>query len=107
MALPHAAPAEAIELAALRQPGTLSSALFKTEQLEVMHLVVDAGKSLPPHHVAGPMTVQCLAGEVRFSAAGKNVELRTGQMLYLLGGETYSLVALHDSALLVTLVLQG
>jgi quercetin dioxygenase-like cupin family protein len=53
------------------------------------------------------MTVQCLAGEVRFSAAGKNVELRTGQMLYLLGGETYSLVALHDSALLVTLVLQG
>lgn len=40
---------------------TPSYALLKARQLEVMRLVLLAGKSMPEHQVTGEITVQCLA----------------------------------------------
>lgn len=108
MALTHADPAQPFDVrplgAALAQ--SKSTALFKSEQLEVMRLVLPAGRSLPPHRVDGEITVQCLEGRVNFDADGGRTVLSAGQMLYLRGGVAHSLEAIADASLLLTVVLR-
>jgi hypothetical protein len=64
MAIPHALPGQAIDVAPLgtRLSSEQTIALFKSADLEVIRLVLPAGKSLPPHKVAGEITIQCVEG---------------------------------------------
>lgn len=106
MAIQHAKPSEVISLplgAALA--GSRTTTLVKTDQLELIRLVVAAGKEIPMHQARGPITVQCLEGQVVFISDGKTQELRAGQMLYLLAGEPHALKGVEDASLLVTLLL--
>src|SRR5690606_39970795 len=52
-------------------PDQQTTTLIKTDQLEVLRLVLPAGKAIPPHRVSGEITVQCLEGSVEFIADGK------------------------------------
>ena len=52
---------------ARRWPGARSHALFKSNDLEVMRIVLRAGQELPPHTVSGEITLQCLEGRIAFS----------------------------------------
>ena len=107
MAIPHARPGQIVDI--LSADGTLPSAnsfaLFKSEQLEVMRIVLPAGKAFPPHRVAGEITVQCLDGHIDFSVDGVSQHLRPGQLLHLAGGVLHGLVGVEDSSALVTIVL--
>ena len=107
MALPHARSGQIVDILAgdgtLPAPG--SFALFKSAQLEVMRVVLPAGKAFPPHRVAGEITVQCLEGRIDVSVDGASQELRPGQLMHLDGGVLHGLVGLEDSSALVTLVL--
>ena len=107
MALSHASSGQIVDI--LSTDGTLPSAksfaLFKSEQLEVMRVVLPAGKAFPPHRVAGEITVQCLEGRIDFSVDGQSQELRSGQLLHLEGGVLHGLVGIEDSSALVTIVL--
>jgi len=107
MAIPHASSGQIVDI--LSTDGTLPSAksfaLFKSSQLEVMRLVLPAGKSFPPHRVAGEITVQCLEGRLELSVDGAASELRAGQMAFLEGGVLHGLVGLTDASALVTIVL--
>ena len=78
---------------------------LKTEKLEIISLVVLAGKVIPPHQVVGEITVQCLEGRVAFTAGGATRELAAGQMLYLAGNEPHSLRGIEDASILVTILL--
>jgi len=105
MAIPHAASGQVIDIQPLA--GQLldarTVALFKSDELEVMRLILPAGKTIPPHHVSGELTVQCLEGEVAFTVQGRTQPVKAGQLLWLEGGVEYSVTALRDSSLLVTL----
>jgi quercetin dioxygenase-like cupin family protein len=107
MAIPHATPGQVIDVRplgpALRQ--SLTTTLIKTARLEVIRLVLPAGKDIPPHKVAGEITVQCLEGRVAFTALGRTQELAAGQMLYLPGHELHALRGLEDASVLVTILL--
>lgn len=107
MAIPHAAPGDVIDVrplgSALRQ--AITTTLVKTSRLEVIRLIVPAGKEFPPHKVAGEITVQCLEGRVAFTALDQTRELHAGQMCYLSGGEEHSVKGLEDSSVLVTILL--
>ena len=81
-------------------------ALFKTNELEVMRVVLSAGKSMPPHKVAGDITVQCLEGSIRFNSDGNDQVLAAGDMLYLAGGVVHSLTAIDDACALLHIVLR-
>ena len=67
MAIAHASPGEAIDVRPLgsRLRSEKIVALFKSEHLEVIRLVLTAGKSLPPHKVPGEITVLCIEGRMR------------------------------------------
>lgn len=108
MAIPHAQPGQAVDVgplgARLAQEKTV--ALFKSADLEVMRLVLAAGKSLPPHRVAGEITVQCIEGALEITAAGHCHALVAGQLLYLAGGVEHDVKALQDCSALVTVALR-
>ena len=86
-------------------PSTQTLALFKSSELEVMRLILPAGKAVPSHQVAGEITVQCLEGSFEFTAESRTQIMRAGQLLHLSGGAQHSLVALEDASALVTIVL--
>jgi len=107
MAIPHASSGQVVEI--LSSDGTLPSgqsyAIFKSDQLEVMRLVLPAGKAFPPHRVAGEITVQCLAGSLELDVDGARQMLRAGQLMFLRGGVEHGLVGIEEAIALVTIVL--
>jgi quercetin dioxygenase-like cupin family protein len=109
MSLPHPGPCEPIDVRPLgpRLGDSASTALFRTDDIEVMRLVLPKGKSVPEHHVEGEMTLQCLEGTIEIRSRDKTQQLQAGQMLYLFGHTPYSLAALEDASLLMTMLRKG
>ena len=107
MAISHAASGQVVDIysGGSGLPSSKTCALFKAAELEVMRLVIPAGKAFPRHSVSGEITVQCLEGKIEFASQGTKQVLRAGQLLYLSGGVEHSLLALEDAAVLVTIVL--
>jgi quercetin dioxygenase-like cupin family protein len=107
MAIPHAKPGEIIDIRPLgaNLGSTQTTALVKTGNLEVIRLVIPAGKEIPSHKAPGEITVQCLEGRVVFTTETEIVELTAGQLLFLTAAEPHALKAIDDSSLLVTLLL--
>lgn len=106
MAIQHAKSGEVIQLplgAALGSSHTTT--LVKTADLELIRLVLPAGKEIPTHKARGEITVQCLEGRVAFTAEGTTHELAAGQLLYLAAGEPHAVKAIQDASLLVTILL--
>ena len=98
------------ELASVRPFGAQiaqhqTTALLKARQLEVIRLVLHAGKRLPQHAVAGEITVQCLEGCVDFTTTVKTHRMRAGDWIHLEGGEPHALEAVESSSLLLTICL--
>lgn len=98
------------EVVALRLQGAQlreapSTALVKTDNMEVMRLVLEAGKSIPEHRVAGEMTLYCLEGSVELQAHQKKQLLKAGDLVYLEAMQPYALYATEHTALLVTMLL--
>lgn len=106
MAIAHAISGEVLDLLAPGQPDTADKtiAIFKAPDLEVMRLVLPAGKRMPDHSVSGSITVQCLRGKVDLLLPGKTSTLAAGQFTYLAGGVMHGLYAPENSEVLVTLV---
>jgi quercetin dioxygenase-like cupin family protein len=105
MALHHAQSGEIIELLHPRQaPEDLSTALLKTDDIEVIRRVLYAGQTVPRHEVNGDITVQCLLGAVKLNAHDKSQTLMPGELVYIAACEPYSLEANEASAVLMTIV---
>ena len=107
MALEHAESGDLIDVRPLgaRLGSSVSTALFKAEDLEVMRLVLLAGKEIPPHKVAGEVTIQCIEGVVEVTS-GSVRRLEAGWMLFLRGDEVHSLRGIEDASVLVTIFLE-
>jgi quercetin dioxygenase-like cupin family protein len=107
MAIPHAKPDEVVDVRPLGS--ALASAQTKTlvraEQVEVIRLVVPAGKVIEEHKAKGEIVVQCLEGRVAFTAFGKTQSLEAGKLLYLPTGEPHTVKGIEDASLLLTVLL--
>lgn len=105
MAIPHLSSGQvsAVLPSSVAIDALQSIALFKDTHLEVLRMVLPAGKTIPPHHVNGPITIQCLAGEVLSKSGQQEQVLRAGDLQYFAGGIEHQLHANQDSALLVTI----
>jgi quercetin dioxygenase-like cupin family protein len=106
MSVPHAQSGEIILLPlGAAAASSKTTTLVKTADLEVIRLVLPAGKEIPSHKAPGEITVQCLEGRIDFTARGRTQELTAGRMLYLAAGEPHALKAATDSTVLVTILL--
>ncbi len=106
MPIQHAKPGQVIELPlGSHLSSSKTTTVVKTTELELIRLVLAAGKEIPTHISPGEITVQCLEGRVAFTARNQTQELAAGQLLYLSTGEPHSLVGIENSSLLVTRLL--
>lgn len=107
MAIPHAVSGQVLDiLPAAHELGAKQSiALFKSQELEVLRLILPKSKSMPTHQVAGEITVQCLSGSIEMVCDGHAQILNQGQLMYLMGGVPHSLTSLSDAVVLLTIVL--
>ena len=108
MAIAHAAPGQLVDVQPLgsQLSEARTSALFKTDELEVMRVVLPAGKTVPAHKVKGEITIHCLEGQVDFMAGGQTQRMKAGQLVWLEGSVDHALQAVQDASLLVTIVLR-
>lgn len=108
MALPHTQPGQPVDVRPYGADiaAAQSVALFKSSGLEVMRLVLPAGRHMPAHQVAGEITIHCLEGSVQVHLSDTPAALLpAGHLLYVPGGVPHALTALQPSSVLVTLAL--
>lgn len=108
MAIPHASPGEVMDVRPLqaRLTDTKTFALFKSRDLEVIRLVLQAGQAFPPHKVPGEITVHCIEGRMDVECNGRMTRLQAGEMLYLEGGVAHAVRAVENASALVTIVVK-
>ncbi len=108
MAIPHAQPAEVVNVRPLG--ANLSQArtetLIKTDALEVIRLVATAGKEIAQHEVPGEITLQCLEGQIELTANGKTQRLSAGELVYLPGSTPHAVRAVENASVLLTILLR-
>lgn len=107
MSIPPANPGEVVDVRPLGADlaTTETRTLVKTKTIDVIRMVVPAGKEIPTHKAKGEILVQCLEGKIAFTACGKTHDLEAGQLLYLPTGELHSLRGIEDGSLLLTILL--
>ena len=107
MAILHAKPGEIVDVRPLGSALALelTRTLIHAEQVEVIRLVVPAGKLIEEHKAKGEIVVQCLEGKVAFTASGKTHDLEAGKLLYLPMGEPHSVKGIENASLLLTILL--
>ena len=106
MSLPHAASGDIIDVQPYKErlPAAFSTAIFRTDKLELIRTVLHAGKALPEHQVEGEMTIQCLEGRLAITAHDREQILRQGEMVFLAAGVPYALSAPEDASALLTIL---
>ena len=102
----HPAPGELIDVRPLGEKlvDAASIALARTDDFEVMRLVMPQGKSIPEHTVPAELTLQCLEGTVEVQALDRMQTLQAGQMLYLDSNTPYALLAKENASVLMTVL---
>lgn len=81
-----------------------TATLLKTDDLEMIRLVVPAGQNVPTHEFRGQIVVQCMAGRVSVRAMEVTQELRANQLLHYRANEPISVHGVENAVLLVTIV---
>ncbi|MEO8269824.1 MAG: cupin domain-containing protein [Aureliella sp.] len=109
MAIEHAQAGDVIDIRPLAEklPESRTHTLLKTEHVEVLRLVLPAGKTLAEHKAPSDITVQCLEGEVKFTSPIGTKALHAGEMLYLNAAEPHAVEAISNASLLVTILLRS
>ncbi len=107
MALPHTPSSEVVRIAPLGTalPGSVTAAILKATELEIVRVVVLAGKTLPQHQVPGEITLLCIEGEVQLQTPGSEQALHPGDFVHLAGGTPHAITGTTDASLLLTISL--
>lgn len=107
MAIHHAESGELTHVLPLKEnlKTEITKTIYKSEHLEVIRMILLAGKTMPSHKVDGDITVQCVEGNIEFSVGSTSFLMETGSLVCLAGGEVHALKAITDSSVILTMVL--
>lgn len=81
--------------------GHTAKTLVKYDNFRVVLIIMNTGARVHEHRTEGRISVQCLAGCIRFRTAEQSVELSAGQMLTLESDIPHDVEAVSDSAFLL------
>jgi quercetin dioxygenase-like cupin family protein len=106
MTKPLVKPGETVDVRGLGTGlGTRANTLLiKTVNVEIIHVVIPAGETIPTHEAQGEIIFHCLEGRVSLSALGKTHELRAGRLFYFCINEPFSIHGIERASLLVTII---
>jgi quercetin dioxygenase-like cupin family protein len=107
MSIPHAKPGQIMSARPLGPAlaTTATQTLVRASDVEVIRLIAPAGKEIQQHKAKGEIVVQCLEGQVAFTALGKTQNLQAGEFLYLPAGEPHSITGVDNASILLTILL--
>lgn len=107
MAQPHAEPGQIVSVRPLgaQLSEATSTAILKASQLEIIRVVLPAGKTMREHHTPGEITVQCLEGVVEFETDATTQTMQAGDLIHLAPRARHALKALENASLLLTICL--
>lgn len=84
----------------------LANGIFAgNESFEAIHIIIEAGKNLPPHHAKGTAIVQCLSGKGSFIIGAESQALTSGKWIYMPPKTEHAVKAEEDLELLVIKIL--
>ena len=89
----------------LQASGRSARTRLKDGALRVTLVALAPGGQIPEHRADGPITVQPLAGRIRFIAMGVGHDLGPGEMLSLRAGIPHVVESDEGAAFLLTLAL--
>ncbi|MEO8029923.1 MAG: cupin domain-containing protein [Gemmatimonadota bacterium] len=82
--------------------GRLARTLIKNGPLRATLVTLAPGGEIPDHHAEGPITVQPLQGQLRFTALGVTHDIGPGQLLSLGTGVHHALASTDGATFLLT-----
>jgi len=105
MAQPHTPSGQVVSILPLGEGlrHARTTAILKSEQLEVARIVLPAGKVFAEHKTPGELTVQCIEGRIEFQTPAAVQVLAPGDLIHLPREEPHALRALTDASALLTL----
>ena len=83
--------------------GRVGRTLVKAGSLRITLTVVAEGVEIGTHHATSPMTLQPLAGRLRYRLGDEKFEIGRGEVLFFGPGHAQDIRALEDTALLLTI----
>ncbi|HSN44698.1 MAG TPA: cupin domain-containing protein [Propionibacteriaceae bacterium] len=83
---------------------TTSRVLLNNPLLRVVYFAFDGGELLTDHSSPRAVVVQVLSGAIRFTYDGREVAMKTGDLVYLAPGMRHSLIADEPSHLSLVMV---
>jgi quercetin dioxygenase-like cupin family protein len=82
----------------------MQSLLVKTSNMQIVHLVIPVGETIPTHAAQGEIILHCLEGQISFTALENTYELKAGQLFYFRVNEQISIQGIERASLLVTII---
>jgi len=83
--------------------GQNARTLIKYDNLRVVLLALQAKAQIPEHQTDGRLSIQVLSGHIRVRASGRTFNLHAGGLLAFDHGIRHDVMALEESALLLTI----
>ena len=102
--MPHFAITDAAATVTIQQGAIVSKVIHRDDVLNVTVFGFDAGEELAEHTASSAAIVQILAGRMRFTADGEDLEAGPGFWLHMAPGTPHALTALEPAVMLLTLV---
>ena len=85
------------------QSGRNSKTIVKYADFRIVLTAIQAKTTIHEHHSAGRISVQTVEGRIRMHAGGNEFDLPAGRVLVLDRAMPHDVVALEDSAFLLTI----
>jgi quercetin dioxygenase-like cupin family protein len=86
-----------------QRTGRAGRTLAKSGRMRLVAVAMDVDNEIHTHQAESPMTIQVLAGRIRYRAAGEAHELGSGQVLFFGPGDANDIRASEPSELLLTI----
>ena len=104
--MPHITVADATSAVSIQPGAIVSKVIHRDGQVNVTVFGLDVGEELTEHQASSAAIVQVLAGRLRFTADGEELDAGPGFWLHMAPATPHALVAVEPAVMLLTLVLR-
>ena len=87
--------------------GHVGKTLLRSADMRLVLMILERGTGISDHQADGSLTIQALDGRVIVSLLESSFDLASGQLLTIERGIPHALIAIEDSAILLTIAWSG